>query len=133
MSKNVVKTDVKNKQGKMIGLSKERVKALGRSVFDEGRGSNGSENTKRHNEYMDMMGKAYGFTKVNQVTWTDNIVAAIGKDKTQRIIEEAIMDLSSDKAIKSLTNEKNLVFYKNAMGYFRNKYGAKKNPGRRLS
>lgn len=132
----VVKTQAKTKKGKSIGLTRERVEAIGRTLFEGIKVKNPKERkrieTERHHDYMDMVAQANGFNPVNPVIWTDALVKNITKQRAQVVIEGAIKDLSSEQTIKSLINKKNLVFYKNAFGYFRNKYGLSKKSGRQV-
>jgi len=75
--------------------------------------------TERHVEFGDLL----PYKKVNPVEWVDKIVPNLGKDKVKNILKEAIDILEvSTIYTKSEVGIKNLVFYKNANAYFKNRY-----------
>lgn len=92
--------------------------------------------SQRHNMFMDMQGSepavAAGLpARPNPCEWVDKFVKTHGKEHTEAKLKETLKTLENTDAFNdplmkpyftSESHKKNLTFYRNANGYFKNKY-----------
>jgi len=114
---------------KKIVMNEARLRQMGGELFSDldyklNRGriaktEHRRRSTERHVKFLDML----PFKRQDPVKWIDDSIRNLGRDKVKQILRESLECLKLSTIYNDTkVGKRNLIFYKNANGYFRHKY-----------